>query len=95
MNSEEEGSVLNSVEVQPVEPTREIEGSDEGTFVSEERSINKVHGLSVLCHSFSAWLLWSREIRPTLSVSINLGKLEQRVGMPWQLSEEIIETLWV
>lgn len=47
MESQEKRSVLNTVKVQAVEPTGEIEGADEGALICKQRSVYKINCLCV------------------------------------------------
>jgi hypothetical protein len=47
MESQKKWSVLNTVKVQAVEPTGEIEGADEGALIRKQRSIYEINCLCV------------------------------------------------
>ena len=47
MESQKKWSVLNTVKVQAVEPTGEIEGADEATLVCKQRSFYEINCLCV------------------------------------------------
>ena len=92
MEGEEERAVLNVVEVETVDPAREVECADEGSLVGEQSAVNEVGGRAMLyvdiVSETNATLAGNGH---TFSVVVDFGELEQRIGMIGKFSHDCVE----